>query len=329
MLRAEYNERYLELKKEKKLLSKEYEDAFRTYMQLKEEFDELQGDIELCTSDYHSSVKNRETDTIVHKLEAKTHRLSGDMDSLKNKLALARDKLARVKDHISRQNLKLRHFTKEWNQQRESVCKNMLHSMFGIFLEGLHDQKNTFESLITTYNEARPGRIDIAENLVSNKEENTLENMAPESTIVESHFLEAKVPSLGVLEEALPTETPSTNTYEIIQDESTIQAKLNLLLKRLKGEITDFYLVQIEQAGAESKAVVNDGDLVTSMLKSLIESEELNLKEKLKLVEEGEKTEDAQLNLGFWRATQVNLHKLNKESRAFLEVQLLIKQCNL
>eukprot|EP00330_Aristerostoma_sp_ATCC50986_P008944 CAMPEP_0114580074 /NCGR_PEP_ID=MMETSP0125-20121206/4406_1 /TAXON_ID=485358 ORGANISM="Aristerostoma sp., Strain ATCC 50986" /NCGR_SAMPLE_ID=MMETSP0125 /ASSEMBLY_ACC=CAM_ASM_000245 /LENGTH=51 /DNA_ID=CAMNT_0001771365 /DNA_START=935 /DNA_END=1090 /DNA_ORIENTATION=+ len=49
---SEYNEKYAEMKKEKKKVVKEYEDAFNGYMKLKNEYEALQKNLDTSLKDY-------------------------------------------------------------------------------------------------------------------------------------------------------------------------------------------------------------------------------------------------------------------------------------
>ena len=152
MMNVDYNEKYLELKKEKKKIIKELEECHSTFLKIKNEYEALQKQLESQLSEYQDLLKKKEESSVILKQEMKVRLIKGNLDSMKNKLADADDKYKECKSIATDTNDKIQAFLKQWKAQREIVCQNTLRTVITICEENYIDAEKAFEFLITNFN---------------------------------------------------------------------------------------------------------------------------------------------------------------------------------
>lgn len=153
MMSVEYNEKYAEVKSEKKRIAKDYEEAYIVYFKLKNEYETLNKSLHDALEDYQSKYKKKEKDEVVLKYEMKARLLKSQLDSLRNKLVSATDNLKEMSKTVHNENAKLQTFIQEWNHRKAAVCQNVLRSVVAMLEENAVDCERKFEKLIGNLDE--------------------------------------------------------------------------------------------------------------------------------------------------------------------------------
>ena len=167
----QYKEAHLEAKKSKRKIRDEYEKARTNFVKMTSDYETAQKNLDAALADYQQLVKKKEEAPALMKLEFKARLIKQELDSLKNKLADGKDHLNDQKLKVYDENDKIRLFVNTWNEQRENVFRQILHTVITLMDENLNDVDRSFENLIVTLNQA----ITVKEEKEKEKEKEKVE----------------------------------------------------------------------------------------------------------------------------------------------------------
>lgn len=147
---TENEEKSGELKKEKRRLLKECEEAQLNYTKLKTEFETLNKTLEATLTEYQAKFKMKKNDEVVLKHEMKARLVKSQIDSLANKLSDAEDKLQEAKRAIEAENEKVAVFVHHRDEKKENICQNVLKNVVSSLAKTMSDIESSFEVLFQT-----------------------------------------------------------------------------------------------------------------------------------------------------------------------------------
>ncbi len=147
MMSLEYNEKYAEIKAEKKQIAKDYEDTYLAYFKIKSEYETLYKALDVALAEYQVTYKKKESDEVVLRHEMKARLLKSQLDSMKNKMVKTTDSLKDMIKKVYFENDKLRNFIKDWKLRQASVCQNVLRGVISVLEESSVDCETVLEKL--------------------------------------------------------------------------------------------------------------------------------------------------------------------------------------
>jgi len=145
---ANHEDKYKEIKKERKRVSKEYEEDYTTFVKTKKELESLNKTLETTLTEYQVQYKKKAEDEVILKLEMKARLTKSQIDSQKNKVSNMTDKYRETKKSMVSQNQKNLDFLYDRENQKNAECYNIFKNVILGFVTDLEDIEKSFKSLI-------------------------------------------------------------------------------------------------------------------------------------------------------------------------------------
>ena len=145
---SDHESKYKEVKKEKKRVSKEYEEDYTTYTKLKKELESLKKTLDTTLTEYQVQYKKKADDETILKLEMKARLTKSQIDSQTNKVSSMADRFKETKKLMLSQNLKNLHFVQEREDKKNAECYNIFKNVILGFTTDLSDIEKSFKALM-------------------------------------------------------------------------------------------------------------------------------------------------------------------------------------
>ncbi len=145
---SDHESKYKEVKKEKKRVSKEYEEDYTTYTKLKKELESLKKTLDTTLTEYQVQYKKKADDETILKLEMKARLTKSQIDSQTNKVSSMTDKFRETKKVMLSQNNKNLLFVQEREDKKNAECYNIFKNVILGFTTDLSDIEKSFKSLM-------------------------------------------------------------------------------------------------------------------------------------------------------------------------------------
>jgi len=287
MMSLEYNEKYAEVKEEKKQIAEAYEEAYLAYFKIKSEYETLYKALDVALADYQAKYKKKEADEVVLRSEMKARLLKSQLDSLKNKMVGTTDSLKDMIKKVYLENDKLRNFIKDWKLRQASVCQNVLRGVISILEESFVDCEASLERLLGNTEDLYCSfqNLDDAEdrdNSLFEEKNDALSKIYQRGSVHEKRLHSPK--HLGNLEErnefavrenrmSLPSSDPNKIT----------PAELEIMFKQFKSMIKEYNQVYEKETKKYDEEVKKSKE-VLNILTHLSEYIDEYVKEQTKIV---------------------------------------------
>jgi len=302
------------MKKEKKRLTKEYEDIYSYYINLKNEHHTLTQSLELALAEYKLKYKKKEDDEVMLKQEMKARLLKSQLDSLTIKLSNAEYILDGAKKTMDDHNMKISSFVQSRNEKKENLCLSTLRSIIFTFANNISHIEKLFVTIFQTQinPQSEEGTISGAGSSPSSKGGN--EHPSDKINNNPVNLQVERKSSAGTPPNSQNKIKPCISSFKCSEEN-----KLGQMVEDFKIIIEDLSFAYHEALFIYNKEMKKSKDIV-SMLRHLVEYEEVYIKEREKLLSLNLTNLKPEVLLTQWKMIQSNLYLANRLKTYLREV---------
>jgi len=305
---TENEERSMEIKKEKRRLLKEYEEAQMNYTKLKTEYETLNKTLEATLTEYQAKFKLKKNDEVVLKHEMKARLVKSQIDSLANKVSDAEDKLQEAKRAIEAENEKISIFAVHRDEKKENICQNILKNVVCTLAKSMNDIESSFEVLFQTeikaYNPSdKPAETE--EEKTGRDEDQSLDEIIQKGR-------KSFVPTKGVSPMLKKTRPVSAKAGE------GEESKHGKMIDEFKDTVEELDITYNEDLFVYNEELKKSKDIAV-LLKHLGEYEDEYTKERDKLVSISLSNVKMDTLSTYWKMIQNNIFLINRSNNQLKE----------